>query len=620
MSDIKVNCPHCKQRLEVPEEMLGTVAECPSCKGQIQLPSRQSKMSTNAPQPQTRGTQLKQRVVQTPLQEAPIKPPLVPSSQQRKPAKTMLIVVSALVFVVFCLVVAVVVLLNRQIPSQNENVVKSVALQASSLQSNVEQAAQSKHASLVANHLNSRKTETRQADATRLMKMHYEAKEYAKAIEASKKADLEDASVQFILGRLHETGLGITKNGVEAVKWYKKSADQGLAKAQNNLGNCYLNGIGVEKNETAAVNWFRKAADQGLAFAQYNLGFSYAEGAGVTKDELESARWFQKAAEQGNSDAQFSLGVCYVCGKGVSKDMSLAVNWLRKAAEQKNVSAQYNLGYLFQLGDGVSKDMTEAVKWYRQAANNGQADAQFCLGVLYLTGDGVSKDRIESVKWLIKASNQGHAKAKELIAGVPQDIKDTALSHIDDETFVTNEPKADKMDNTMPTGRRQGSLKISDDTAKSKRTGKLTVNVTFEYNKYVGHKPDVGAIVLLIPKEYKTKIELKVGLSTIAVDVKHDEKLASAGLKIEKVNGFGKAIFNRIPVGEYTCIIQSNKNNNYGMDKLAQLTANMLGEYFTGDLQRVAEYRQYDIEQVTIEPNEETEISYDFGITGVSLN
>jgi len=32
MSNIKINCPHCKQPLEIPEEKLGTIVDCPSCK------------------------------------------------------------------------------------------------------------------------------------------------------------------------------------------------------------------------------------------------------------------------------------------------------------------------------------------------------------------------------------------------------------------------------------------------------------------------------------------------------------------------------------------------------------------------------------------------------------
>ena len=38
MGDFNFNCPHCKQSLEAPEEMLGTDINCPMCNGQVQLP------------------------------------------------------------------------------------------------------------------------------------------------------------------------------------------------------------------------------------------------------------------------------------------------------------------------------------------------------------------------------------------------------------------------------------------------------------------------------------------------------------------------------------------------------------------------------------------------------
>jgi len=40
MSDLKFNCPHCHQRLEVPENALGRTISCPICKGHIRLPER----------------------------------------------------------------------------------------------------------------------------------------------------------------------------------------------------------------------------------------------------------------------------------------------------------------------------------------------------------------------------------------------------------------------------------------------------------------------------------------------------------------------------------------------------------------------------------------------------
>ena len=39
MSDFKFTCPHCKQSLEAPQDMLGQAIQCPRCSGQIQLPA-----------------------------------------------------------------------------------------------------------------------------------------------------------------------------------------------------------------------------------------------------------------------------------------------------------------------------------------------------------------------------------------------------------------------------------------------------------------------------------------------------------------------------------------------------------------------------------------------------
>jgi TPR repeat protein len=46
-----------------------------------------------------------------------------------------------------------------------------------------------------------------------------------------------------------------------------------------------------------ALKWFRKSADQGYASAQYALGCIYANGDGVTIDPVEAAKWFRKAAD-----------------------------------------------------------------------------------------------------------------------------------------------------------------------------------------------------------------------------------------------------------------------------------------------------------------------------------
>ena len=55
MADFKCNCPHCKQSIEAPEEMLGQQINCPSCNGTISLPDPPARQSVPPPpQKQTR--------------------------------------------------------------------------------------------------------------------------------------------------------------------------------------------------------------------------------------------------------------------------------------------------------------------------------------------------------------------------------------------------------------------------------------------------------------------------------------------------------------------------------------------------------------------------------------
>jgi TPR repeat protein len=76
----------------------------------------------------------------------------------------------------------------------------------------------------------------------------------------------------------------VPQNYAEAMKWYRKAADQGNAAAQNNLGVMYDEGQGVPQNYAEAMKWYRKAADRGFDKAQYNLGNMYKNGQGVPQN------------------------------------------------------------------------------------------------------------------------------------------------------------------------------------------------------------------------------------------------------------------------------------------------------------------------------------------------
>ena len=75
-----------------------------------------------------------------------------------------------------------------------------------------------------------------------------------------------------------------------------------------------------------AVKWYRKAAEQGDDVAQCRLGLCYVEGEGVEKNLAESIKWFAKAANQDNGAAQLFLGVCYENGIGVKLNKDTAIS------------------------------------------------------------------------------------------------------------------------------------------------------------------------------------------------------------------------------------------------------------------------------------------------------
>jgi len=209
----------------------------------------------------------------------------------------------------------------------------------------------------------------------------------------------------------------------------RAKAEKGDAKAQCELGKAlFLDNYGkltLAKN-VEAVKWFRKAAEQNYPEAQFWLGNSCDE------DEAEAMKWHRKAAEQNNVGAQDHLGHCYAFGKGVEKDQAEAVKWYRKAAEQNHVGAQQRMGFHYQYGEGVAKDDMEAARWYRKAAEQNDLSAQVSLGYCYRYGKGVAKDDVEAYKWAHLAANAYTRKYREKVYYEPgkllQDRLETGMT------------------------------------------------------------------------------------------------------------------------------------------------------------------------------------------------
>lgn len=79
-----------------------------------------------------------------------------------------------------------------------------------------------------------------------------------------KAADQDYLQSIYALAEFHMWGsYGVEKSTEKAVQLWHKAAETGDVIAQHSLGNLYLEGLYVEQNREEAIKWYRKAAQQG---------------------------------------------------------------------------------------------------------------------------------------------------------------------------------------------------------------------------------------------------------------------------------------------------------------------------------------------------------------------
>jgi serine/threonine protein kinase len=118
------------------------------------------------------------------------------------------------------------------------------------------------------------------------------------------------ATAQFSLGVIYLHGQGVPPDPAKAIKWLRKSADQGDTSAQIDLGILNFNGTGTRKNETKALEWFHKAAKQGSMLAINDLANCYC-AAGRSWEAMATLKGLCEAHPK-DMDAWLTLAVWQV--------------------------------------------------------------------------------------------------------------------------------------------------------------------------------------------------------------------------------------------------------------------------------------------------------------------
>ena len=245
-------------------------------------------------------------------------------------------------------------------------------------------------------------------------------KEAIKWYEKAAEQGLTEALIE--LGFDYEFGeLNLEINYEKSFDYYMEAAMKEDVAGQANIASLYMKGNGTEKNEEEAIKWYKKAAEQGDYHSEYAIGQYYeCEG----NDIKLAIEWYRKAAEQGYVDVQMKMKNCYENGEGLEKDLTQAFEWAEKAAIQGNIKAQCYLGKCYKEGVGVKADKDKAIEWYEKAAEQGDAEAQCEVGKSYdiwASDDRILFRKYENTKeendekalpWYKKAAEQGYAEAQ----------------------------------------------------------------------------------------------------------------------------------------------------------------------------------------------------------------
>ena len=169
----------------------------------------------------------------------------------------------------------------------------------------------------------------------------------------------------------------------------------------------YANGKGVAKNEAEAVKWYRKAAEQGHASGQCKLGFMYANGKGIAKDEAEAIRWYRNMPSRATPALNSASTPCAPAAQASSKKRPKPSGYYAMPRTTATPSVNAASGSRYANGQGVKKTPKPS-QWFRNAAEKGYAGAEFNLGRLTLAGN-VARIEAEAVRWFRRAADQGYA-------------------------------------------------------------------------------------------------------------------------------------------------------------------------------------------------------------------
>jgi TPR repeat protein len=254
------------------------------------------------------------------------------------------------------------------------------------------------------------------------------------------------------------------------VRWYKKSAKQGLAEGIYNVAISYYNGEGVDENIGLAYTWMMLAQRRGdtqaaeamkrigeqlnnrLDRSKFDLANLYEKGEEVPQDLPAAVALYLEAATLDHRQsifaglAQYKMCQLYVAGKGVTQDYAQAKEWCKKS----DVGFAYVvLGRMAERGLGGNKDPGEALDQYRKAAILGVPDGYLDTARMHLAS-GSHDGQKQAYFWYAIASRYKFSGAADKLS--------EAASHLNEKEIAEQQKQVNDW-LKMPSSNRTAELK-----------------------------------------------------------------------------------------------------------------------------------------------------------------
>jgi TPR repeat protein len=174
-----------------------------------------------------------------------------------------------------------------------------------------------------------------------------------------------------------------------------------------------ISGVGPSRNEVEGIDYFRRSADLGYGPAQTALGYYYETGTVIAGNQTQALDLYRKAAAQGDPLASWLAGRRHFLGNGTPRDLDAAQKWLKPAAQQNNAFAAYYLGRIM-----ADRDSSKAPALYKIAADQGLPQAQYFYAKTLKDGRGVPPDRFNAYVWFTIALDAHYTVASTDLAEI----------------------------------------------------------------------------------------------------------------------------------------------------------------------------------------------------------